>query len=227
MKIRAIAILVGVVVAACGTEPVRVPPGTTTTTTSQVIALSDAQSAGVINSLNNGEILVAQAVMARLSQQDVFNFSQLMITEHTATNLQANTLYAQQGITPMASSLSQQIDAAAQQVVAQLQPLNDAALNSAYMNSQVAWHAQALQILDCIVGTSVQNATLASFVTGTVRPEDVNHLTQATSIAASLNGAQASVVGIGAATDCRQACVVVSAGGLFVDSIRVAACTAP
>lgn len=238
MSTRTAVLALGLCVTACGTEPIRAAPGTTTgagggTAASQVTALTDPQSAAVLASLNNGEIGVAQAVMARLTQQDIFDFGQVMITEHTGANLQAMTLLTQQGITPGPSALSQAIDRSAQEVMNQLQPLNDLQLNQAYIDSQVLMHQQALAIVDCVVLPSLQNAALRGFVTGTVRPAVAMHLTLATAISASTNSGQAAVgsidggTGTVAASDCSMACTALSSGGLLTDPLRTAACTAP
>jgi len=237
-----------VLAAACNNNPAPLAPaggaGGGAGTTLQVMALSDAQSAAVLSALNSGEILVAQAVLPRLANADAEAFAQRMITEHGTLNQQAAALLMQLGITPQANAVSQALDANAQQVISQLSGMSGAALDLAYMNSQVQMHEQALGMLDCVVLNSVQNGTLRQFVMNTVRPGVIDHLASATSLVAALGGAQARVgtadggTGADAGTadggavagvtpECSLACLPPASGGLFPEPVAMAACTQP
>jgi putative membrane protein len=220
--------------AACNNNPAFVAPGTSV---QHVAMLSDAQSAAVLGSLNAGEIKVAQAVILKLSSPDVRAFAQRMVDEHTALNEQTGRTLAPLNITPQVTSLTKALDSNAQQVVAELTGMTGAALDAAYMKSQVDMHEQALGMLDCVVLVSVQDGTLRQLVVGTVRPELIDHLAAAASLAASLSGAEASVGTADAGTaadggtvvqsECSLACVPQSSGGLFPDEVRAVVCIGP
>jgi putative membrane protein len=191
--------------------------------TVQVIVLSDAQSAAVLSAMNTGEVQVAQAVMARLTNADAQAFAQRMITEHTAVNATEADLVNQQGLTPETNAVSMALEFAAQQTIAQLQSLTGSALDTAYMVIQVQMHQQELALIDCVVMPSLMNSPMRSYVTGTVRPGLVDHLAAAESISASLSGGMASV-SVGAQSDCSLLCVPLPSGGLLTDPLRNAVC---
>jgi putative membrane protein len=188
----------------------------------QLVTLSDAQSAAVLSSLNEGEVHVAQAVQARLRDPNAQAFAQRMITEHSGVDATAANLVNQQGLTPQQNGVSMGLDFAAQQIIVQLQGLSGSALDSAYIASQVEMHEQALAVLDCVVMPSLTNSPMRAFVTGTVRPGEVDHLTSAEAISTSLGGA-ATAGTAGAQSDCSQVCVP---GGLLMDVVRAGACIA-
>jgi putative membrane protein len=188
----------------------------------QLVTLSDAQSAAVLSSLNLGEVRVAQAVQSRLTNADAQAFAQRMITEHTGVNATAADLVNQQGITPQSNGVSMGLDFATQQTIASLQGLSGSALDAAYMASQMQMHQQALAVIDCVVMPSLVNSPMRSFVTGTVRPGEVEHLTSAESISTSLGGT-AGAGTPGAESDCSRVCVP---GGLLTDTVRAGACIA-
>lgn len=111
------------------------------------LELSDAQIVLVLDTLNQGEVDVAYAALPHLALPEVQTFAQQMITEHTAARQQvlatANTL----DLDPKPSSVEQELRREAEMQVEMLHGSDSDALDEAYVESQVAAHAEALTLL--------------------------------------------------------------------------------
>ncbi len=88
---------------------------------------------------NGGLAEVDEGLLAvsRAQSQDIKQFGQHMIDDHTANNQELMTLLEQKGITPPAA-----VDRKHSREAAQLQKLSGAAFDRAYIKDQIAGHQQ-------------------------------------------------------------------------------------
>lgn len=90
---------------------------------------------------NLAEIRLSQLALQRASSNDVKQYAQQMIDQHTQANNQLMQLAGQKGVT-----LPRQLDAQHQQIERQLQGLSGASFARAYMRSMVNDHAQTVAL---------------------------------------------------------------------------------
>lgn len=86
---------------------------------------------------NMAEIRLSQLALQRASSDDVKQYAQQMIDQHTQANNQLMQLARQKGVT-----LPRQLDAQHQQIERQLQRLSGTNFDQAYMRAMVNDHAQ-------------------------------------------------------------------------------------
>lgn len=110
--------------------------------------LTEAQSAAVVTAINEGEIAAAMLAETRAEATAVQDFADRMITEHTAAQAMLDAVVATEAVTPAANPVSMRVQMEGMQVVAMLTPLDGAAFDLAYMQSQVTMHSEALTIID-------------------------------------------------------------------------------
>jgi putative membrane protein len=132
---------------ACGNDDQPPQPG-----------LSAAQIAGVTNAINNGEIQHGQLAIMRAMNEDVRDFAQRMLDEHTMALQEQTALLARLGVTPVESDQSRQISQEAMRLYNDLQGRAGADFDRAYLDAQVTLHMRALTMLDNQLLPAVQNA---------------------------------------------------------------------
>ncbi|MFT3839065.1 MAG: DUF4142 domain-containing protein [Myxococcaceae bacterium] len=225
MKTMSLAVAV-LAAAACGNENAK----------SQ--KLTDPQIAGVLGSLDQSEVTVAQGALPVLQADAARRFAQMMIDQHSASKQEVSQVLSQQGLSPESSPLSQAIDRNAGALVSQLTDPEAAQVDLGYANSQVSAHQQALTLIDCVILADASNATLKSTVSDKVRPMVATHLGDANALVTELNspatpdggtdgGSVLSQLGQGATgdtADCSNLCTRSTEGGPLPEEYRLAAC---
>lgn len=128
-----------------------------------VPTLNDAQIVQLVMTINTGEIQVAQLAQQQQPQpsQAVLDFANRMVQEHTQANQQLQAVLPVLNITPADSPLNQQLLASTNQTMAILRTSAAGAdFDRAYMDTQVAMHANALFLADTVLQPQLQNAQL-------------------------------------------------------------------
>lgn len=90
---------------------------------------------------NMAEIRLSQLALQRASSDDVKQYAQQMIDQHTQANNQLMQLASQKNVT-----LPKQLDAQHQQIERQLQGLSGTSFDRAYMRAMVNDHAQTVTL---------------------------------------------------------------------------------
>ncbi|MBE9226587.1 DUF4142 domain-containing protein [Phormidium sp. LEGE 05292] len=90
---------------------------------------------------NLAEISLSQLALQRASSDQVKQYAQQMIDQHTQASNQLTQIAAQKGVT-----LPRQVDAQHQQIERQLQRLSGARFDQAYMRAMVNDHAQTVAL---------------------------------------------------------------------------------
>ena len=150
--------------------------------------LSDEQIVQVVMTINMGEIEQGQLALAQNPplRQDVIDFANRMVQEHTTANQQLQTALQLAGITPQDSPLNQQLLAQESQTLAILRASGTGEdFERAYMDVQVGSHAKALFLMDSIIQPQLQRRELRD-LSSAARAVVQDHLNRAVPIQASV-----------------------------------------
>ena len=103
-------------------------------------ALTDAQVAHIAYTAGQLDIAAAEQALAKSSNPDVIEFAEQMARDHKAVNDQALALVKKLGVAPEDNPTSQALVEAAKAKQAELDALEGAAFDAAYVANEVAYH---------------------------------------------------------------------------------------
>jgi len=147
--------------------------------------VSDAQIAAIVVTANQVDIDAGRLAESKASSAEVKAFGKQMVTDHTGVNKQAVDLVTKLGVTPQDNPTAQSLKTGGAENVSQLEKLNGAAFDSAYVAHEIAYHQQVLDALDKTLVPSAKNEQLKALLVK-VRPAFVAHLEHAKHLQASL-----------------------------------------
>ncbi len=119
-------------------------------------AVNDAQIVSIVVAANQVDIGAGILAEASAVNADVKAFAQRMITDHTGVIKAGSELTAKLKITPEDNPTSQSLKADGDKTLAHLRTLKGAAFDRAYINREVAYHAQ---VIGALGRTLIPNAT--------------------------------------------------------------------
>ena len=140
--------------------------------------VTDAQIAAIVVAANQVDIDAGLLAESKASQENVKQFAQVMVTDHTDVNKQATDLGASLNVTPQDNPTSQSLKTGGEKNVAHLKTLSGAAFDKAYIAQEVTYHDLVLNALDKTLIPNAQNAELKALL-GKMRPVFVRHLEHA------------------------------------------------
>ncbi len=146
---------------------------------------TDPQIAAIVVTANQVDIDAGKLAIATTRTQDVREFAQRMITDHTGVNKSAVDLVTRLKVTPQDNPTSQSLKAGGEENLKNLKTLKGAAFDKAYIDHEVAYHEQVLDALDKVLIPNASNAELKALLVQ-VRPAFVAHLEHAKRIQAAL-----------------------------------------
>jgi putative membrane protein len=149
--------------------------------------INDAQIASIVVTANQVDIDAGQVAAARTTNAEVKKFAQTMVTDHTGVNKSAVDLATKLKVTPQDNDTSKALKAGGEKNVATLKTLKGAAFDKAYIDHEVAYHAQVLEALDKTLIPNAKNAELKALMVK-VRPAFVAHLEHAKHLQSTLKG---------------------------------------
>lgn len=149
-------------------------------------ALSDAEIAAIVVTANSIDVQYGEIARERATREDVRQFAETMITDHTAVNESAGALVARLGVTPVPSDVSRSLEEQAEETRAQLRTKSGLEFDRAYIDNEVAYHRAVLSALDELLIPAARNAELRETLVS-VRPAFVAHLEHAESLKTSLS----------------------------------------
>jgi putative membrane protein len=147
--------------------------------------VTDAQIASIVVTANQVDIDAGKLAAARSTNPEVKKFANLMVTDHTGVNKSAVALVTKLKVTPEDNATSKSLKAGGEKNLEQLKPLKGAAFDKAYVDHEVAYHAQVLEALDKTLIPGASNAELKALLVK-VRPAFVAHHEHAKELQASL-----------------------------------------
>ena len=127
-------------------------------------APTDPQIAHIAYTAGQIDIAAAEQAIEKSTNQEVIDFANLMIADHKAVNDQALALVAKLGVTPEDNATSQDLSQQAADKLAELDKLDGAAFDKAYLDNEVAYHAAVNSALSTLLIPSAQNAELKSLL---------------------------------------------------------------
>jgi putative membrane protein len=147
--------------------------------------LTDANIAAIVRASNNTDISYAQLAPARAERQDVKDFAQRMLTDHTGVNGLVDDLLRKLDLTPVDNPTSldlRDISAAKRDT---LRELSGYAFDSTYIENEVTYHRGFLASIDTLLLPHAHNDDLRALLT-TVRPAVAAHLAHAEQVRANV-----------------------------------------
>ncbi len=152
---------------------------------------TDAEIAHIVVTANQVDIDAGKLAQSRGHSEQVKDFGERMVTDHTAVNKSAETLATSLHLAPEPNATSTSLQQGGEENLAALKKLNGAAFDKAYIEHEVAYHQKVLDALDNTLIPSAQNAQLKALLVKT-RPAFVDHLEHARQLQASLGKASES-----------------------------------
>jgi putative membrane protein len=151
--------------------------------------INDAQIAAIVVTANQVDVDAGELAAKRAANAEVRKFADRMITDHKAVNQSAIELATRLKVTPQENDTSRALKAGGEKNLAALKKLRGAAFDAAYVDHEVAYHAQVLEALDKTLIPNAANEELKALLVK-VRPAFVAHLEHAKQIQASLKKAR-------------------------------------
>ena len=102
--------------------------------------LNDAQIAHIAYTAGQIDISAGKLALAKSKDMAVRGFADEMVRDHTAVNDKALALVKKLGVTPEDNPVSKSLTEGADKKKAELEKLNGAAFDKAYIDNEVAYH---------------------------------------------------------------------------------------
>ena len=125
---------------------------------------SDPQIAHIAFTAGVIDIDAARLALSKTTNDDVKAFAESMQADHQAVNDQALALVKKLGVIPEDNATSQALVAASEQKRAELEKLEGAAFDRAYIENEVAYHQQVLAALQSVLIPSARNPELKALL---------------------------------------------------------------
>lgn len=141
-------------------------------------SITDAQIAAIVVTANQVDVDAGELARRSATNPEVKKFAEQMIADHTGVNKSAVDLATRLKVTPEENATSKALRAGGEKNVAKLKTLTGAAFDKAYVDHEVAYHAQVLEALDKTLIPGATNRELKALLVK-VRPAFVAHLEHA------------------------------------------------
>jgi putative membrane protein len=153
--------------------------------------LTDPQIVGVVSTADQLDINDAKLALKKTKNDQVKQFAQQMIDDHTKLQNSVNDLGKKLNVKPAPSSVSKSLKSAAAAEDKKLQGLSGSAFDKEYIDHEVAYHQQVIDAAGKVLIPDAQNAELKSALEGAA-PLLQGHLDHAKQIQSSLGGGSSS-----------------------------------
>src|SRR5476649_621616 len=147
-------------------------------TAAQSAGPTDPQIAAIVVTANQVDIDAGKIAKAKSHTQEVKDFAQLMITDHSGVNKSATELVKKLHVTPESNPTSESLKQGGDQNLIKLRTLRGHAFDQAYVDHEVAYHQAVLDAIDQTLIPNAKNAELKALLVK-VRPAFAAHLAHA------------------------------------------------
>ena len=130
----------------------------------QVAKPTDPQIAHIAYTAGQIDIDAAKQALKKSKNKEVRAFADDMVKDHAAVNKQALALVRKLKVTPQDNPTSQALSKQAAAKRAELEKLNGAAFDKAYVDNEVAYHKTVNSALETRLIPSAQNGELKSLL---------------------------------------------------------------
>ena len=155
-------------------------------------ALDDAEVLHVFITANRGEVMSNQPFVDELQHDEAQAFAREMVAVHSTVLGRAEALR----LVPRNNPISEGMNRMVQERVRQLERMDGAELDRAYVETQVMLHQQTLETLDRMLIPNARNGELRALLVQS-RPEVQRHLEHAQQLQRQVGGHDASHGGHG------------------------------
>jgi putative membrane protein len=138
--------------------------GMTSAAGAQESHLSDAQVAHIAYTAGQIDITAAEQALAKSTDPAVIEFANQMARDHKAVNDQAVALVEKLGVTPEDNPTSQSLTEAAEAKQVELDALDGAAFDAAYVANEIAYHQTVNEALKTTLIPAAHNAELKALL---------------------------------------------------------------
>lgn len=136
--------------------------------------LNDAQIAGVVTAVNQGEIDLARMALERADSQNVRDYAQLMIRDHQQAQDALQQIQQSAAFSTASSNVRRNLTSQVATLRRDLERMSGPSFEREYLRSQVALHDQAIRLSDERLLREAQSEELRDFLTE-LRPILENH----------------------------------------------------
>jgi putative membrane protein len=144
----------------------------------QTAGPNDAQIAAIVVTANQVDIDAGKLAKSKSLNQEVKEFAQRMITDHTGVNKAATELVTKLKVKPEENPTSKELKAAGDATLKRLKGLKGSEFDKAYIDNEVTYHQTVIDALDKTLIPSAKNEELKALLVK-VRPAFVAHLEHA------------------------------------------------
>lgn len=130
----------------------------------QSTAPTDPQIAHIAYTAGQLDIAAAVQAIKKSKSQEIIDFANQMAADHKAVNDQAVVLVTKLDVRPEDNETSQTLSKAAADKLAELEKLDGAAFDKAYIDNEVAYHKAVNGALSTLLIPSAQNAELRALL---------------------------------------------------------------
>jgi putative membrane protein len=123
---------------------------------------SDPQIVGIVVTANQIDIDAGQLALKKAKSQEVRDFAQQMVTDHTALQKSVSDLGAKLNVKPEDSDTSRSLKSQAKGTTAKLESLQGAAFDKAYIDNEVTFHQAVINATSSVLIPNAKNAELKS-----------------------------------------------------------------
>jgi putative membrane protein len=140
--------------------------------------LKDSHVAALLLASNNTDMSYARLVPSRAQRDDVKQFAERMLTDHTVVNGAITDLLRKLDLAAEEHSMSLDMRDESANKIDIMRELSGFAFDSAYMQNEIAYHQRFLATLDNVMLPSARNGEIRNLLTS-VRPAVAAHLAHA------------------------------------------------
>ncbi|HZU33250.1 MAG TPA: DUF4142 domain-containing protein [Candidatus Angelobacter sp.] len=147
---------------------------------------TDPQIVGIVSAADQIDIDSSKLALKKTKNDQVKQFAQQMIDDHTNLQKSVNDLGKKLNVTPAPSDTSKALKTQAAAEMKKLQGLSGKDFDKEYINHEVSFHQQVIDTASNVLIPNAQNAELKSALQGAA-PLLQGHLQHAQQIQSSLN----------------------------------------
>lgn len=126
---------------------------------------SDAQIAHIAYTAGQLDVEAGKLALTKSKNGAVRAFAETMVRDHAAVNEKALDLVKKLGVTPQPNATSEALSAQSAKTAMELQKLEGADFDRAYVGNEIAYHRTVNQALQGTLIPSAQNAELKTLLT--------------------------------------------------------------
>ena len=123
-------------------------------------APTDPQIVGIVETADDIDINYAKLALSKAKDQQVRDFAQQMITDHSAVQNSVINLASKLNVTAADSPTSDSLKTQAQHTLEKLRSLKGKALEKSYVDNEVSYHEAVIHATKTVLVPSAQNAEL-------------------------------------------------------------------